>query len=156
MRSLANLHISTRQVKFFLIVLTGTTWPRETVWQICNNGESSNVHLSKRVPPLDFNRLLCRPGIELKPRKLEVEALPSPRLLVSHLPHHVIPRGESEATKCKYIYIARNPMDVAVSGFFFQERMCALFPNDHYNGPLEWYLKLFFAGKCKFDGHKKT
>ena len=49
----------------------------------------------------------------------DIRTLPSPRLLKTHLSYDGIPKGSSEDTKCKYIYIARNPKDAAVSNYKF-------------------------------------
>ena len=45
---------------------------------------------------------------------------------------------------CKYIYVARNPKDVAVSFYEFMK--------DHgsvagFNGPWEFFIRLFLRGK---------
>ena len=74
--------------------------------------------------------------------------LPSPRLMKTHLPYSIIPKGENEETQCKYIYIARNPKDVAVSFFHFKENRKGL--PFGYNGPWEFFLNLFLDGKGEF------
>ncbi|XP_074609116.1 sulfotransferase 1C4-like [Acropora palmata] len=75
--------------------------------------------------------------------KLSVRTLPSPRLISSHLTYDVIPKGEG----CKYIYIARNPKDVAVS---YYEFMKAHGPSGGYNGPWEFFARIFVEGKAPF------
>ena len=104
-------------------ILTGTTWVRELLWQIYNDGAISNVHLGSRVFWLEAHPLLRKRQSELSESspdsKPVIDLLPSPRLLVSHLPYNVIPKGKEDSTTCKYIYIARNPKDVAVSLYHF-------------------------------------
>ena len=96
------------------------------------------------------------------PDRVDVRSLPSPRLLHSHVTYDVIPKGKSGETWCKYVYVARNPKDVAVSFYEFMK--------DHgsaagYNGPWEFFARLFMEGKgessrslggggppCKSDG----
>ena len=72
--------------------------------------------------------------------------MPSPRLIKSHLPYSTVPKGANKETQCKYIYIARNPKDVAVSFFHFKESLKAF--DTGYNGPWEFLLNLFLDGKC--------
>ena len=40
---------------------------------------------------------------------------PSPRIFKVHLQFHEVPMGDSDANRPKYIYVARNPKDTAVS-----------------------------------------
>ena len=106
-----------------LLLLIGTTWVRELLWQIYNDGAISDVHLGSRVFWLEAHSLLRKRQSE-RPEsspdsKPVIDLLPSPRLLVSHLPYDVIPTGKGDSTTCKYVYIARNPKDVAVSLYHF-------------------------------------
>ena len=78
--------------------------------------------------------------------RIDVTALPSPRLLHTHLTYDVIPKGKTDDTKCKYIYVMRNPKDVAVSFYEF------LKPKDSttvsgFNGPWEFFARLLLEGK---------
>ena len=74
--------------------------------------------------------------------------MPSPRVIKSHLYYSAIPKGLNEETQCKYIYIARNAKDVAVSYFHFSGTTR---PHSGYNGPWEFFFKLFVEGKGKFN-----
>ncbi|XP_044172185.1 sulfotransferase family cytosolic 1B member 1-like isoform X1 [Acropora millepora] len=114
---------------------SGTNWMREILWQLYNNGEVSERKVFERVPLLEraFD-IKGQPG---------VRTLPSPRLISSHLTYDVIPKGEG----CKYIYIARNPKDVAVS---YYEFMKAFGPSGGYNGPWEFFARIFVEGKVPF------
>ncbi|XP_067025346.1 sulfotransferase 1B1-like isoform X2 [Acropora muricata] len=114
---------------------SGTNWMREILWQLYNNGEVSERKVFERVPLLEraFD-IKGQPG---------VRTLPSPRLISSHLTYDVIPEGEG----CKYIYIARNPKDVAVS---YYEFMKAFGPSGGYNGPWEFFSRIFVEGKVPF------
>ena len=105
---------------------------REILWQLYNNGEVSERKVFERVPLLEraFD-IKGQPG---------VRTLPSPRLICSHLTYGVIPKGEG----CKYIYIARNPKDVAVS---YYEFMKVHGPSGGYNGPWEFFARIFMEGK---------
>ncbi|KAL9960567.1 hypothetical protein ACROYT_G034042 [Oculina patagonica] len=131
---------------------SGTTWMRELLWQIYNDGAISDVHLGSRVLWLEIHPLLHRrepDNAESSPvSKPVIDLLPSPRLLWSHLPYQLIPKGKDDATTCKYIYIARNPKDVAVSLYYFLFSIDA----ESYSG-LTWdiFLKFFLQGKLVYN-----
>ena len=104
---------------------------QEIIWQIYNNGETTSKNIFERVPFLEFST---------SPRLGEfadIAKVPSPRLIKSHLPYSIIPKGSSDGTKCKYIYIARNPKDVAVSFFHFTVSLTSF--GNGYNGPWEFF-----------------
>lgn len=126
---------------FISVILTiqGTTWVSEIVWQLYNNGEISAVELSERVVFLELE-------YSTKPNDSQpcLPILPSPRIIKTHLTYDVIPKGDSEETRSRYIYVARNPKDVAVSKFHFSN---ATAPRSGYNGPWEFFVKLFIDGK---------
>ena len=72
--------------------------------------------------------------------------MPDPRIMKTHLTYEVIPKGRSEHTRCKYVYVARNPKDSAVSYFPFTSVLAAI---NGYNGPWEFFVKLFLEGNGK-------
>ena len=83
---------------------------QEIVWQIYHEGAVSSANFSHRVPFIETatNEMIC---------PFSLDTLPSPRLLKSHLPLHSIPKSDNKEMQCKYIYVARNPKDIAVSYF---------------------------------------
>ena len=109
---------------------------QEIVWQILNEGEVPSTHARERVPFLERST---------NPRALhtDLNALPSPRIIKTHLLYDIIPSSANEDTRSKYIYVARNPKDVAVSFFQFVTSL------KRYNGPWEFYAKLFVEGNGK-------
>ena len=121
---------------------SGTTWVQEIVWQIYNEGAISSEHILKRVPFLET-------ATHGKVPFPHPETLPSPRLLKVHLSYKNTPKSAGNDTQCKYIYVARNPKDVAVSYFHFMEALSKNAGNG-YNGPWEFFLKLFMEGNGKF------
>ena len=76
----------------------------------------------------------------------DIKTLPSPRLLKTHLSYEAIPKAKNNNTSCKYIYIAHNPKDAAVSSYKFVK---SLGSSTGLNAPWEYYMKLFIEGKCK-------
>jgi len=126
---------------------------RELLWQIYNNGAISDENIGNRVFWFENNAILSKRESdhpESSPdSKPVMELLPSPRLLSTHLPYDVIPKGKDETTTCKYIYIARSPKDAAVSYYYFM----LLFPE---MGLFTWDLcvKLFLQGRREYLLHK--
>ena len=107
------------------------------MWQIFNDGQLTSTQLRERVPVLEQ-------AIHSRFEQLDINTLPSPRILKSHLTYNIIPKSANEANKCKYIYVARNPKDVAVSFFKFETNL------ERFKGPWEVYVKLFLEGNGKF------
>ena len=86
---------------------SGTTWVQEIVWQIFHEGQVKSTHFRERVP---FLERAHHPHAEHP----DINTLPSPRILKTHLPYNIIPKSAKEDSTCQYIYVARNPKDVAV------------------------------------------
>ena len=85
----------------------GTTWTQHIVRLIRNNGEPDGVKLSLAVPWLERIRA-----------DFHVDQVKRPRAFKSHFPYDLLPCGPPHTTPCKYIYVMRNPKDVAVSLYF--------------------------------------
>ncbi|MEW6364710.1 MAG: sulfotransferase domain-containing protein [Acidobacteriota bacterium] len=103
---LTNLDFFPRPEDIFIVAYprSGTTWMQMILYQLTTNGEMNFSHISEVSPWFERSSFNGR----------DLEALPSPRILKSHLPWKWIPRGG-----CKYIYVARDGRDVAVSLFHF-------------------------------------
>jgi hypothetical protein len=84
----------------------GTTWCQQIVKLIKQNGEDIGVNVVDEIP---FMELVG---------KGPCMAVPSPRAFKSHLPYHMVPGGEPAKSVAKYIYVARNPKDAAVSLYY--------------------------------------
>jgi len=102
-----------------------------------NGGEVKSTHARERVPFLE--RAHHPAGAEHP----DINTLPGPRILKAHLPYNVIPKCGNEDNKCKYIYVARNPKDVAVSYYKFLASL------EIVKGPWEFYVTLFIEGNGK-------
>lgn len=72
------------------------------------------------------------------------ECFPSPRVFKSHLPYDLVPKGCGQAAKpqARYIYVMRNPKDVAASLFEFVAKVSG-------REALSWdeLFELFYQGK---------
>ena len=137
---------TTRSELNFLSFFSGTTWVQEIVWQILNDGQISEERVESRYSFLETSQLFDRPGDESDEQKVSVTSRPSPRLIKSHLPYHVIPKSKEESKRSKYIYVARNPRDVAVSYYHF---VLSFGPSSYFKGTWEFFVKLFLEGKSK-------
>jgi hypothetical protein len=67
------------------------------------------------------------------------EARPSPRIFKSHLPYGNIPKGP-----CKYIYVARNGKDVAVSNYHLHRMYF------QYGGTFAEFFERFMRGEIGY------
>ncbi|KAM3912454.1 sulfotransferase 1C4-like [Leptodactylus fuscus] len=116
---------------------SGTTWMQEIIDLIMHNGDEQicrRAPIHQRIPFIELLHLM-QPGIE------EVNLMPSPRVLKSHLPVHLVPPSFWEHN-CKVIYVARNPRDTAISYYHF-DQMLQFHPE---TGSWEDYLERFMKG----------
>ncbi|CAH3181822.1 unnamed protein product [Porites lobata] len=125
----------------YILSLKGTTWVQEIVWQIYHNGEVNSKRIEDRVPFLEE-------ATNSKASQPDITSLPSPRLIKTHLSYEAIPKGVNEETTCKYIYVARNPKDNAVSNYKF---LTSLGKNTGLNASWEFYANLFVQGKSTWS-----
>lgn len=119
---------------------SGSTWLSHVIYLIVHNGETptkntlrSSLHWVASSWPYPRSRK-------------ELEALPSPRIFKSHMPYHMAVGGEPVEAPCKYIYIARNPKDVAVSYYHFESGKKW---SGNYSGSWEHWLDAFLKGRIQ-------
>jgi peroxiredoxin len=82
---------------------SGTTWMQMILYQLTTEGKMDFPHITT----------VC-PWFERSLKDGTAYALPSPRVFKSHLSYRKIPKGP-----CKYVYVARDGKDVAVSYYHF-------------------------------------
>lgn len=138
-------HFETRSDDIYVVSFpkSGTTWMQEIVWQIFNDGKISEERVERRYAVLETSQLFDRPRGD-SDKKVSLNSQPSPRLIKSHLPYHVIPMSKDESKRSKYIYVARNPRDVAVSYYHF---VLSFGADSYFNGTWRFFVKLFLEGK---------
>ena len=119
---------------------SGSTWLSQVIYLVINNGET----------PQDKTLRDCMHWVASSwpyPRsRSELDALPSPRIFKSHMPYHMAVGGNPLESPCKYIYIARNPKDVAVSYYHFESGKKW---SGNYSGPWEHWLQLLLDGRVQ-------
>ncbi|KAJ3677310.1 hypothetical protein LUZ60_003034 [Juncus effusus] len=75
-----------------------------------------------------------------------LEAIPSPRILGSHLPYSILPDSIT-ASDCRIIYICRDPKDVLVSQYHF---IYELINMDDHKAPFNEIYDAFCDGASDF------
>jgi hypothetical protein len=115
---------------------SGSTWLRHIVKLIKNNGIDDGVEIFTAVKWLAADR-----------NELEkCKDIPSPRCYMCHTGYKMTPGCEPEHSPSKYIYVARNPKDVAVSYFHHMN----LFPDLQFNGTWDWFFEQFLTGNVYY------
>ncbi|KAK7088265.1 sulfotransferase 1C2-like [Littorina saxatilis] len=110
---------------------SGTHW----VWEIVSMlKKSSPTLMSETIMPLDF-----------LPANM-LGALPSPRVLSTHMPFLRIPR-DFLARDCKIVWVVRNPWDVAVSYYHFVKKLTVF----EYSGDWNGFFELFLDGNIPYN-----
>ncbi|HEX9941430.1 MAG TPA: sulfotransferase domain-containing protein [Thermoanaerobaculia bacterium] len=108
---------------------SGTTLMQMVLYQLTTSGEMDFPHIESVSPWFEVNVLRGNPQV------LEV---PSPRIFKSHLRYELLPRG------ARYIYLARDVRDVAVSAYYHSRLVSG------QDLDLTWYLDRFLAGRTLF------
>ena len=126
----ASISLDPSDVWIVTCTKAGTTWTQQIVKLIRNGGEGDDKKISESVPWLEANSWY----------KNDITSLPKPRAFKSHFSYQLMPCGKPNTTPCKYVYVARNPKDVAVSLYFHYHRYHTI-----PGASIEW--NLFF---CNF------
>jgi hypothetical protein len=104
---------------------SGTTWMQMILYQLTTDGGMDFPHIAEYCPWFEKSLRSSR-GFELRP---------SPRIFKSHLPYPKIPKGP-----CKYIYIARDGRDVAISNYHLHRMYF------QYEGTFAEFFERFMRG----------
>ncbi|XP_015914766.1 sulfotransferase ssu-1-like [Parasteatoda tepidariorum] len=108
----------------------GTTWTQYILYLMLSNGVplSSDEDFYSISPHLEDNG------------KQAVNSRPSPRLIKTHLPYHLVPKSN----KARYIYITRNPKDCCVSFYYHTIGFGKVY--DFEGGTFDDFFDVFFEG----------
>ena len=113
---------------------SGTTWVQQ-ILMLLRSGEKDGAR--------DFTSVV--PWLETGDVQM-IESLTRPFYLKSHMPYELTLGGLPHTTPAKYIYIVRNPKDVAVSYYHHMRG----FKIDAFSGSWEEFFDLFLAGRISF------
>ena len=89
---------------------SGSVWTSQIVRLIHNRGVPDNTVLADAIP---FAESLFGSG------NVPVDQVPRPRAIRSHFPYDQFPCGLPHSLPSKFIYVMRNPKDLAVSFYHF-------------------------------------
>lgn len=115
----------------------GTTWTQHIVWMLSHDGKPL---------PLDKNINLEIPHLEEIGSDF-VKSLSKPRFIKTHLTYDLNPYNSDS----KYIYIARNPFDCAVSFYYHTQGFIK-----HYNfakGTFDDFFECFINGEVDWGDY---
>lgn len=122
----------------------GTTWTQQIVKLIHSRGEDDGRKINEAVPWIEA---LNNPDPKYEYR-IDISSLKSPRAFKSHFTYDLMPCGIPSTSPCKFIYVTRNPKDVAVSYFY------------HYVGfkyveELKWedFISWFLSGQLAYGDY---
>ena len=115
----------------------GTTWTQQIVRLIINRGKEDGLKIVDAIPWVESFANIPSIGMNYR---IDVDKMASPRAFKSHLPYELMPCGLPSSTPGKYIYVARNPRDVAVS-YFHHERAILFYPLCEWDDYFERFLK---------------
>ncbi len=120
---------------------SGSTWLANIIYLILNRGNTPDkVTLRSQLFWMESGWTYIR-----SPE--EADAAPSPRIFKSHMPYPMsLGGGPADNPDCRFVYIARNPKDVAVSYYHFESRKAW---SGDYDGPWEHWLEMFLAGRVQ-------
>jgi peroxiredoxin len=108
---------------------SGTTWMQMILYQLTTEGKMDFPHITTVCPWFERS---------LKDGKA-YDALPSPRVFKSHLSYRKVPKGP-----CKYLYVARDGKDVAVSYYHFYTTHMG------FKGTFDEFFERFLQGEVHY------
>lgn len=115
----------------------GTTWMQHIVWLLSEGGRplSAEERLTEKFPHLE------------EVGSAFVEGLAAPRLVKTHLPFPMTPYHP----EARYVYVARNPLDCAVS--FFHHTRGFVKHYDFADGTFDDFFECFIAGRVDWGSY---
>ncbi len=135
----------TRDDDTFLVayIKSGNTWLKQILLLLTHDGNQPNLTMDEAFPAPEFCLPPCLyPGMEEHSYEY-FESLPSPRILIFHGWPHLIPEG---LPNTKYIFLIRNPKDVAVSLYHHLRGKKRI----SYQGNWNDFFELYLLGRVRY------
>jgi hypothetical protein len=133
MDELQEWHVLPNDVYIVTYPKSGTTWTQQIVKLIRSGGVEDGVNVKDSIPWLEKN------GPDA------CKDISQPRYYKSHTCYGMMPGGDPGKSPAKYITVARNPKDTAVS-MFHHVHAWKFF---NFDGPWDWFFDQFLVGKVE-------
>ena len=127
---------------------SGTTWTQELVWTLVNDVDIGKIKmpLFLRSPWIDCLPPFMNENGDIVDSVDYISNMKERRIIKTHLPMEFLPENILE--KCKVVYVARKPKDVAVSAYHHVKNI----PLCGYIGGFGEFMD-FFMGSLVHYGH---
>ena len=116
---------------------SGTTWLQQICHLLAHEGVQGEQAIVDSVPWVEAHAMAEKPSLAA------LEARTARRWMQIHAPWSLAPKGAG----ARYLYVARNPRDVAVS-FFYHQRAKQRDPD--YSGDFSHFVDAFVRGQVPF------
>jgi len=126
---------------------SGTAWTYEVLYAVLYQGDMAALQHAQRAGQiLKFLPIEIGSAASVPERLNTWKALPSPRVIPTHVPYRLYPKAMLER-HCKRVYVVRHPKDVAVS-FYHHHRAHSLL--GRYQGTWDDFLEYFLTGQVVY------
>jgi hypothetical protein len=126
---------------------SGTAWTYEVLYAVLYEGDIAALqHAQKAGQVLPFLPIEIGSAAGVAERLATWKALPSPRVIPTHLPCRLSPPTVFER-HCKRVYVVRHPKDVAVS-FYHHHRSHKVL--GQYRGTWDEFFACFLTGQVVY------
>ena len=134
----------TRNDDIFLVsyIKSGTTWLQQILLLLNHDGDQPNLTMKEAFLWPEFCLPTC-PDPAREHSYEYFESLPSPRILIFHGWPHLTPAGLPHT---KYIFLMRNPKDVAVSMYHHLRGKKGI----SYQGNWQDFFELYLSGQVHY------
>ncbi|XP_042188772.1 uncharacterized protein LOC103182604 [Callorhinchus milii] len=131
-------HFEVRDSDVFAVTYpkSGTMWMQQILSLIYSDDDTPAVQSKSAMERV--------PWIELPNSNFEVRQ--SPRLSVTHLPYHLVPKGLKDK-QGKVIYVARNPRDVLMSLYYLHNHLSTFETPKSFQD----FMEQFVDGRVEFS-----
>ena len=130
---------------------SGTAWSHEILSSVLYRGDIPALESAQRdgkiqkFQPIEIG---IGPAANLAERVAKWKAMPSPRIIPTHVPARLFPKA-ALALKCKRVYVLRDPRDVAVSMYHLHRSHKVL---GFFKGTWDEFFEEFAAGRVPYGG----